>query len=231
MSGTLDILASNTSITYLPAGAWNTTTYDGDLSYAYGNALIIYTFAVPATGIAWYGSKSGSGGNAQVCIDCPFNSTSGFLVDYTDPTAGNYLPEPGVIAAWTDLTFGIHNISISNLYDTQANNGQGGFGWLYFEGFQLTGTDGSNAGTGTQASAVVLATSTPATSTTATPTSASPTSMSATTVTVTESVTLTDFVTVTASAPTQTHSSSASKAVASRCLGVLALLLVGYASL
>ncbi|KZP01030.1 hypothetical protein CALVIDRAFT_595154 [Calocera viscosa TUFC12733] len=222
-SNTLSVLASDPSISYLPAGAWNSTNYYGNLTYAFGDSQIVYTFAVPATGIAWYGSKSGSGGNAQVCFDCPLNSTSGFLVDYTDTTAGNYVPQPGIIAAWTDLSFAIHNITIANVYDPEANNGSGGYGWLYFQGFQLTGTDGSNANNGSHPTTALSASST------------APTSVPGTTVTVTKQVTITDFVTVTAAPSSSPTKSSATSTVAvCRALAyaaVLAVLGVSYASL
>ncbi|EJU01187.1 hypothetical protein DACRYDRAFT_108518 [Dacryopinax primogenitus] len=218
-SSTLDVLASDPSITYLPAGTWNTTNFYGNLTYAYGNVQILYTFSEPATGIEWWGSKSGSGGNAEVCIDCPLNSTSGVLVDYTDPSAGSYVPEPGMIAAWTNLTYDIHNITIYNIYDPQASNGQGGYGYIYFEGFELTGTDGTNAGNGNQPSFV----SAPATSTSASATSSSP-----------ATVTVTDFVTVTPTASPSATSSSAAKVNSNRlglCFAVLAIIGAVCASL
>ncbi|KZO90327.1 hypothetical protein CALVIDRAFT_569187 [Calocera viscosa TUFC12733] len=159
---------SDPSITYLPLGNWSAVTGaqgEGLMQGGYPGQ-IQYTFSVPASGFQWFGCKSGSGGTALICFDCNCTSVSSpssptTSINFTDFSVGDNLPAPTLLYQ-TQLSYGVHNVCISNSFERMENVGgieQGVWGWIYTEQFVL---DTSNPGT---LSSTATSTSTSTTST------------------------------------------------------------------
>jgi len=191
-SGTLGISAftpPDTTVWYMldaPGATNGQAMFDHGSASVGAQASIAWTFPQAATGFEFWGWQRSGGGLANACFDCADSSVPGVQFNYMN-TLSTGSAIPSILYYNYSLAYGVHNITLTNLYDARDIHTDK-FGQMSLDRFVLLVPQDppATSASGTMSSALSMSqtstsqTSTSQTSTgTPTPSSGSPLDMSA----------------------------------------------------
>ncbi|KZT51858.1 hypothetical protein CALCODRAFT_558385 [Calocera cornea HHB12733] len=158
------VACTDRGITYNPQDAWTINTVAGETATLFvgdetglRNGYITYTFDEPAFGFEYWGYQRPDGGLFSVCFDCPDEYTdTGDPINFLNASA-NATDSSVLLYSNYELSYGIHNVTISNLVDARATyegNYPGGYGQLSVDRFVLISLPNSTTTSDSSSSSV-----------------------------------------------------------------------------
>ncbi|EJU02503.1 hypothetical protein DACRYDRAFT_116178 [Dacryopinax primogenitus] len=116
------------TVSYQPSGTWSPVgilngSTGGRAMFDQGSlpGYITYTFPQPATGFEYWGFQRSDHWLMSICFDCPPGDTGGDQVGTGLNITTNGSEPPRLLYSVYNLTYAIHNVSCTNLFDPRTS--------------------------------------------------------------------------------------------------------------